>query len=514
MKFSNRIFYQIVSFIVSSLCMCTTDSKPKIGGEVRIAWTNGLVGVDPTKDWGCGRAMKVIRWIYSPLYSYNNPELSIAQCLSHSQDYTKWVFTLKKNCYFHSDPCFTNNPRRVNAYDIKYSFDLAKNIWGKTDLEPVSSIKEIIVIDSSHIEFILNRSDKNFINRLDKEMVYIIPPEAKEKYGENFSFHPIGCGPFCFESWNDKELILVRNANFWAKDRWGQKLPYLDKIVIKFFGDVNQCINALMNNEVDISPLTGNVAGLVFEHKENEIAIKKEYENLFQIIRSSFPSLTILLCNESSNPVFKDPLVKKAINYAINRDEIMKLLSMPFVVPAYGPTLRYFCGFKYEYNPQKARKLLIKAGYENGLSDLIFQYYPNPFSQRLVEVLQSQLAEVGIKTKFSCVSRVALLRGSPKWDFDVISISYNDSTPSAHLSLYYSGSVPWVDFHSLVFDSLWRLYDAEPDSLLLCKMDSLVLEEPPFVFLYWSYPCFIAKKNLESIDPLFYVSPNTWWKNE
>ncbi|MCX7995558.1 MAG: hypothetical protein N3A65_07300, partial [candidate division WOR-3 bacterium] len=120
----------------------------------------------------------------------------------------------------------------------------------------------------------------------------------------------------------------------------------------------------------------------------------------------------------------------------------------------------------------------------------------------------------GIKTRLSCATRVATLRGYPEWDFDVVSILYSDSTPSSHLGLYYSGSEPWVGFHSSIFDSLWKLYEVESDTLLLCQMDSLVLENPPFVFLYWNYPCFIARKNLESLDPLLYISPYTWWKNE
>lgn len=514
MNWLNKILYLIACCWVVFFFQCSTGAKPNPGGEIRIAWTGGLIGADPSKDWGCGGAMKIIRMLYSPLYSSDNPELSITLNFSHSRDYTEWEFTLKKNCYFHSDPCFGYNPRRVNAYDVKYTFDLAKDTWGKIDLEPVNLIKEIIVIDSFHIEFILTESDKNFINRLDKEMVYIIPPEAKERYGENFSFHPIGCGSFRFESWNDKEIVLIKNKSFWAKDRWNQNLPYLDKIVIKFFGDANQCINALLNNEVDISPLTGDVADLVFVHRENGVTIREDYQNLFRAVRCPFPSLTILLLNYFDNPTFKNRLIRKALNYAINREEIVKLLSMPFVAPAYGPTMRYLCGLKYEYNPQKAIELLKKAGYENGLSGLTFRHYPNPFSKRLAEVLQSQLKAIGIKTNLACATRVAALCGHPKWDFDVISIIYSDSTPSSHLHLYYSGSVAWVDFRSSLFDSLWKLYDTKPDTLLLCKMDSLVLEEPPFIFLYWSYPCFIARKNLESIDALLYISPYTWWKNE
>ncbi|MEO0136933.1 MAG: ABC transporter substrate-binding protein [candidate division WOR-3 bacterium] len=506
--------YTVILLILLIVIVCKKKSDiPKPGGEVRIAWTGGLIGVDPQKDWGCAGAMKIIRLVYSPLYSVDNPELGLAQSFSHSPDYTEWEFVLKKDCFFHTDPCFDYNPRRVSAYDVKYTYELMKNPNPALELEPVNRIKEIIVLDSFRIKFILKESDKNFVRRLDNEMVYITPSEARERYKDNFCFHPVGSGPFCFEFWNEKVLTLVKNKNFWAKDKVGQKLPYLDKIVIKFFGDINQCINALLNNEVDISPVNAEVADLIFEKLGDQFMVKEDYENSIQIIRCPFPSLTILL-NNWENPTLKDPLVRKALNYGVNRDEITKILALPFALPAYGPTLKYFCEFKYEYNPQMAIELLKKAGYKNGLKGLFFQHYPNPFSRQIAEVLQSQLAKIGIETKLSCATRVAALRGHPRWDFDLITIIYSDSTPSSHLHLYYSGSAPWVDFRSSVFDSLWKSYDAQPDSLLICKMDSLVLEEPPFVFLYWSYPCFLAKKNLESLDPLSYISPYTWWKNE
>lgn len=507
-------FAEILLLTLSFIVCKTTKERPTPGGEIRIAWTGGLIGADPIKDWGCGGAIKIIRLIYSPLYSNDNPELSVAKNFSHSSDYTEWEFTLRKDCFFHNDPCFAYNPRRLNAYDVKYTYDFAQNIYGKIDLEPFNLIKELIVLDSFCIKFVLKRSDKNFINRLNKAVVYIIPPEAKEKYGENFSFHPVGSGPFCFESWNEKELVLRKNKNFWAKDKWGQKIPYVEKVIIKFFGDINQCFNGLLNNEVDISPVNIDVGKSIFEKIERGPILKSDYNKLFQIVRSPFPVLTILILNSILNSILKDPLIRKAINYGIDREQIIKALSLPFAIPAYGPTLRYFCGLRYEYDPQKAKELLKKAGYKNGLSDLILQHYPNTFSREIAQIIQFQLAKIGIRTKLSCASRVKVLRGAPVWDFDVVSVTHDDSTPSGHLHLYYKGSTIWVDFRSATFDSLWELYDAQPDSMLLCKMDSLVLENPPFVYLYWSYPFFIAKKGLQSIDPLFYISPYTWWKNE
>jgi len=354
---------------------------------------------------------------------------------------------------------------------------------------------------------LLKNPDKDFPNSLNQEMLYIVPFEAVEKYGENFSFHPIGSGPFAFGSWNEKELVLVKNKKFWAKDRWAQKLPYLDKIIVIFFPDINQAIKSLLDGVVDLSPITIEFAEQLFKRDGEKIQVKEEFAQRLQVIRCPFPSLTILLFNSKENPVFKNSMLRKALDYAINREEIKNLLIIPGIKSACGPTFNSLCDFEYEYDPKKAIELIHKSGLDKKLVGLKFQYYPTPFSKMLVQLLQKQMAQIGIKTELVCASRVAVLRGNPEWDFGAVSISFHDSTPAVQLSIYSSSEAPWVDFKSEKFDSLWELYKTIHDDSLLARMDSLVLEDPPFVFLYWTYPLYLVNKKFKNIDPLLLLSP-------
>lgn len=503
----------ILLIVIFTYLSCNTEKiKPTPGGELRIAWLSGLVGIDPTKDWGCAGAMKLIRLIYSPLYNQDNQELGIAKEFRHSSDYKEWEFRLKRNCYFHPNPCFKEGSRVVNAYDVKYTFEKIKNSW--PDLEPVNNIQEIRVLDSFNVKFLLKNSDRYFPNSLNQEMLYIVPFEAVEKYKENFSFHPVGSGPFAFESWNAKELVLVKNKRFWAKDKRGQKLPYLDKIIIIFFPDINQAVKSLFDGMIDLSPISADVAEECFKRDGERIQTKEEFMQRFQIIQCPFPSLTVLLFNSKDNPIFKNPMIRKALNYAINREEIKNFLMMPGIKIADGPTLNTLSPFRYEYSPIKAMELIRKTGLGSKMKGLKFQYYPTPFSRKLTELLQSQLKKVGIGTELVCASRVAVLRGEPEWDFGAVSISFHDSTPAVQLSIYSSSEAPWVDFKSEKFDSLWELYNTTHDDSLLVLMDSLVLQDPPFGFLYWSYPLYLANRKFKNIDPLLLLNPFIYKCNE
>lgn len=507
---------QLLLLIITTAILsgCEKEStKPKSGGEIGIALTGGLVGIDPIKDWGCALAIKFIHLIYSPLYKSDNKELGIAMEAIPSGDYKEWEFILRKDCYFHNDPCFSENTRLVNAYDVKYTYERARNIW--VGVAPMKNIKDIIIIDSFRIKIILDNPDKNFLSSLEHGALSIVPFEAVEKYGDNLSFRPVGSGPFCFEVWNGTKLILIKNKKFWAKDKYGTSLPYLDKVIVEFHKDPNQCVLSLLEQRVDITAVVGDIVDKFFERIGGEIILKKEFSDRYRVIQSYSPSLTVLLVNQRDNPVFRNPDVVKALNYGINREALLKsLIFLPQTRPAYGPTLSAISGLKFGYDLKKAKELMRKSGYGNGLSNMVFHYYPNPFSKALAEVLQKKLELLNIKARFTCASRPTVLRGGPEWDFGLVSIIFTDSTSSDHLALYHSARAPWVEFKSPLFDSLWNLFNAGKDSpnnsLLLARLDSLVFENPPFVFLYWSYPTYLVDKSLQGFDPLWLITPYTW----
>ncbi len=513
MRFYLFLFLQI--FTLPFLTCVNKENKPVPGGSLNIIWTGGLIGLDPSKDWGCAGAIKIIRLIFSPIYIPEYPELCIAQKVTHSQNYKEWEFVLRRNCFFHSDPCIKDSMRCVNAYDVKFTYELAEMRW--SNLEPIDNIEEVIVLDSFSVKFVLKNGDDNFIHKLNKLYLYVIPVEAMKKYGDNFSFHPVGSGPFYLESWNEKGLILRKNPRFWGCDRWGQRLPYFDCINLVFMSDVNQGVAKILQGDIDLSPIPADVAEKFFEWAENSVRIRPEYANKFQIVNCCYPSLTILLLNSKSDAIFGNPDFRKGLNYGINREELKKILYLPNVIFASGPTLRNVSGLKYEYNLKKAKALIKKSGfYDRKNVKYVFQYYPNPFSKALAEEIQKQLTQLGIRTELACASRVAVLRGEPRWDLGIVSVVYSDSLPTAQLDIYSQCSAPWIPFKTQVFDSLWQKLQSqkEPNKDLLARLDSLVFENPPFIYLYWSYPVYLAKNNIHNIDPLLLLSPYTWRRNE
>ena len=64
---------------------------------------------------------------------------------------------------------------------------------------------------------------------------YVVPKEAVEKYGKDFFQNPVGTGPFIFVNWTpDLELNLKKNPKYWAKDEFGNQLPYVERVKFRF----------------------------------------------------------------------------------------------------------------------------------------------------------------------------------------------------------------------------------------------------------------------------------------
>ena len=78
-----------------------------------------------------------------------------------------------------------------------------------------------------------------FVQVLTYNTFVVLPQEDVEKWGSaDFNFHPVGTGPFKFESWaQDEKVVLSRNENYWAKDEFGNQLPYLDGIEFRIIVD-------------------------------------------------------------------------------------------------------------------------------------------------------------------------------------------------------------------------------------------------------------------------------------
>jgi len=309
-----------------------------------------------------------------------------------SDDGLTWTFYLRKGVKFHDGTDFT-------AEDVKWTIDTIKNPdTGSPFRGDLEAIKEVNIIDDYTVEFVLNYPFPNLLYNLSATASGIHPANAYEKYGDDYGKKiVIGTGPFKFQEWipGDK-LVIVKNEEYnWGPEWMSNRGPALiDKIVLKTIPDEN---SRVMELEVGGIQILRNVPEAHVEKLDNlpDITVYKEEAT----------KLGYLAYATDKEP-FSDVRVRRAINHALNREEIIQFVFRGYGEVAYGylpPALKdeYLQESKdlaYEYNPEKARQLLAEAGYPNGFETTISADNSSK-SSKLAEIIQNQLKAVNINAR-------------------------------------------------------------------------------------------------------------------
>lgn len=329
---------------------------------------------------------------YEGLLKFNQKTLDVEPCIAKSfdidQDKLTYTFHLRNDVFFNNDACFPeNNGRKVNAGDFKFCFEFLcsnkpENKWpalfrgrivGSNDFAEGKSdhVSGIKVINDTTLQLKLINPYSGFPNLLAIIATSVYPKEAIDKYGyEGMQNRIVGSGPFYAETIeNGVEVKFKKNSRYWAKDAYGNQLPFLNEVRFSFIKDKNQELNAFKSDQLDM------VWGIPHEEVPNIMGTLEEAidgkNKEFEV--QSINSLNIQYYGFlSTSPIFSDVRVRKAFNYAIDRDSIVDFILQGEGSPAYNGFVPEMKGYPsqsvngYYFDPIQARELLAKAGYPHG----------------------------------------------------------------------------------------------------------------------------------------------------
>ena len=280
---------------------------------------------------------------------------------------------------FNAEAVKANLDRVSNADNKLKRYNLYKNI-AKTD-----------AVDATTVKVTLKEPFSAFINILAHPATAMISPKALAQYGKEIGFHPVGTGPYSLETWNQTDFVKVKkNPDYWQKG-----LPKLDSITWRPVVDNNTRAAMLQTGEAQFAfPIPYEQAALLEKNSKLELVASPS-------IMQRYISL-----NVTQKP-FDNPKVREAINYAINRQALVKVAFAGYATPATGivpPTLAYAQSYPaWKYDPAKARELLKEAGFPNGFSTTLWSSHNHSTAQKVLQFTQQQLAQVGIKAQLTAM---------------------------------------------------------------------------------------------------------------
>jgi len=349
----------------------------------------------------------------------------------------------------------------------------------------------------------------------------VVPHEAIEKYGTDFRKNPVGTGPFKFRMWKEGvKLVLVKNPDYFEFDH-GNRLPYLDAVAITFLADKQSAFLEFVKRKLDF--MSGIDPGYKDELLTRDGKLKPEFKGRFRLIAQPYLNTEYLgfLVDPHSDAVKNNPVrlkqVRQAINYSFDRRKMISFLrnnigtpGLNGMIPKGMPSFDS-AEIHYDYDPEKARKLLAGAGYPGGrgLPPVILSTTSDYLD--ICKYLQYKSGEVGIDIKIDISPPAALKEMKAQAKLPFFRASWIADYPDAenYLSLFYGKNFSpqgpnYTHFYSKEFDLLFEkamacTNDSERFSYYH-KLEKIIMVDAPVVVLYYDQVLRFVQNNIEGMD--------------
>ena len=499
-------------------------------------------------------SFRIASQCYEGLVKFDPSDLKIVPAIADSwtvnENSTLYTFHIRDNVFFHDDSCFADvKGRVVNANDIKYCFEklcqhhslnsfyditFKDKVIGANDAykqsiksgkpEPIKGLK---VIDDKTISIELSIPNPDFLNILATSGCYIYPKEAFEKYGEALRARCVGTGPFFTKTVKEgKIVVLEKNKKYWQIDQFGNRLPYLDAIKCSFIKEKKSEMIEFKKGNLDmIFRIPVEMYKELMGNYQNAQAKVHDFE-----IQSS-PALSIdfysMLC---THPEFSKKEVRLAFNHAIDKNKIVDFtLQGQGVSGKYGviPPLEIFKknGLDFEsltgneFNVDKAREYMRKAGYPNGKGFpeivLTINGGGGERNQQIAEVIQKMLQEnIVVTVSINVIPFPEQLeqRSTGKAYFTRGSWVADYPDPSSFLDLFYGKNVPPENEKSYInssrfkneeFDAKYEAALNEKDKTkryqLFKECDQILINEGALLNIYYHENDRLVQKHVRNL---------------
>lgn len=543
-----KIFGVVCSVLVLSFfgSGCTRASKDP-ANTVHVPTIAKIKTLDPIYSDDLYSGYEISK-VYEPLLHYSylkrpyvmEPRLAEAMP-TLSADKKTYTFKLKKGVLFQDDGCFPGgHGRELTAEDVVYSLKriadpkTTSTVWwtldgkiaglnewrdevsksGTSDYsKPVSGLK---AVDRYTVQITLTKPSYIFLYTMAMPSESIVPREAVEKYGKDFVNHPVGTGPFKLTEYNpSSRLVWDKNPTFRTElypsegakgdkeagllEDAGKPLPRADRIVVEIYEEQQPKWLKFMSGHLDLASVPkDNFSGVI--GKDNELLPELKSKGM-KLERVPMVDLTYTSFNMDDPLLGKNKLLRQAISLADNQQEIDELFYNGQAIPAQGPIPPGLNGYDpglkspyRQYNLEKAKELLAKAGYPGGkdLPPLDLVTLADSTNRQMTEHFEKEMGALGIRLKITSGSWPQFDEAIKNRKGQIYSLAWAPDYPDAedYLALYYSKNVSPgsndANYRNPEFDKLYEKSLTLPDSpertAIYKQMAKIVVEDCPRIW--------------------------------
>ncbi len=410
-------------------------------------------------------------------------------------DRDKFRFYLKKGVKFHTGETLT-------ARDVVYTFKSLLSDEFKSPLKGAYDfLRDVRAVDDYTVDFTLAYEYAPFLSSMT---MGIVPEDYAGKTGEKFSDNPSGTGAFRFDSMlREREIRLKANKDYFKKG-----LPKINGIVFKIVrdesvralqmenGDINFCENAFSPDTLDR-----------FSKNDNLSVVRDKGTDYYYIGINMKDTL------------LGDIRVRKAIAYGIDRDSIIRNFEKDNAVIARGLLPEGHWAYNgdvsyYDYNPEKAKEILDKAGYRDPDGDgpktrfnIIYKTTFEERSRKFAEIFQEQMRKIGIGIEIKMYEWATFYSDIKDGNFQLFRLKWVGVTdPDHYYEIFNSSRIPPVGknrgfYRNSEIDELTergrRIFDIGKRKEIYGRIQKIVADDLPYISLWHGVNNAVITKNIK-----------------
>ncbi|MGA2279351.1 MAG: ABC transporter substrate-binding protein [Verrucomicrobiota bacterium] len=376
----------------------TASMTPRRGGVLHLAQPSEIRSLDPAIAFD-SFSIPIVHLMFRGLLDYDDTTglvLDQAKDWNISSDGKTYTFHLRPGVRFAND-------REVEAEDYIFAFERILNPQtgspGETYFLGILGAREFVDGKAPHViglrapdqtTLVIELKEPQFTFRYVLAMTFAcpVPREVVRPYGTDFASHLVGSGPYRLAEWRRGiSCRLQRNTYYRGPD------GFVDGVEIMIGCDDTVMTMMLERGELDQVPLASPAQAARFKRDPG----LRSWLTLVDAAETDY-----FFMNTEMKP-FDDAQVRQAVNFAIDRERLLKLAGgfatvahgpVPPVIPWSNPGLP-----RYDFNPEKARALLREAGFPSGFKTELWYSGDQPIFARLAEGVQQDLRQAGIQAE-------------------------------------------------------------------------------------------------------------------
>jgi peptide/nickel transport system substrate-binding protein len=430
------------------------------------------------------------------------PTADLVTDWSYDQTGTQLSLTLRDGVTFTDGTAF-------DAEAVKANLEQAKA--GKGDAaSALGAIDHVEAVDATHADVILSRPDPSLPQAFARGAGYIASPASLSS--PDAATNPVGSGPYVLDkkaTTAGSTYVFTRN-----KDYWNAKAYPYDSLEIRFLDDPTAGLNGLRSGELN---------GLAASSGDVISGAKQANLNVTTYTNGGIEGVYLWDRNGALVPALADVRVRQAINYAMDRESIIKAVKGGLgtaTVQVFAPGSTGYdksLDGTYDFNVDKAKKLMAEAGYADGFTMTLPDFSP-VFPDEQAAMTEA-LASINIKVDYAPVTAdqvVGSIIGG-RWPANFFTLT--SSSPFEMIGLTLTQQSPFNPFKSadpkvdqLVQEAISSTGDAQ--SAALQKLSGYLVDQAWFAPWYAAEGAYVTTTDVAvqavpgvSVPPLSSLTP-------